>query len=309
MKIGSVAFGLVLSLCAAGWLWRTSDSSVPSVRAVAVAKVEQPTNPVPTQPSNSHVAPELAKGPTFGTQVLALWSMDGEQLLTAYRRGLASKEIEDKYLAYRALDICISTLIPSPRAEIGGTNGDTIRRADAARHDLRKKCAPFLVLPRDELQRNARSLLATIEGPTSPFRGEFLTLAPDDPSIGNDLVRQRLHNAITDHGGGALQWAGPALADWLAQPSTMLPKSQEHLRLSQHLHEAVTLARCELGMDCGHSSNALLVTCAVYSSCADSYEDVVLASLPSTQEQEAVRAQAKLIAKAVRTKQLHLLGL
>ena len=165
-----------------------------------------------------------------------------------------------------------------------------VRRADQAWAAVAARCEGLRGLPdREALERRLDPVPAHERTAAGAPAAEALWLA----------------QAFGRHGGEALLWAGDALEAWLDR-RTGEPDGD---RLETLDPEAIQIARCHFGEDCGPGSDAAHAACLTLGACEGDLAERLLSTLASRPARERVRRQADALVEALTSGDLARYGL
>jgi hypothetical protein len=199
-------------------------------------------------------------------------------------RAAESDDVRLRAQAYRLLRDCAPVLAPGSARPLVAPPAwmawETVRRADQAWQALASRCESLQGLPdRDKLQRRL--------DPVPAF----------DPNQGPPLAADGRWLAATfrEHGAAALLWAGDALAAYNEQRSS----AADGDGFETLDPEAVQIARCRLGEDCGADSDAAQAACLTVGACEGDVPQRILSTLGSRAVRERVLRQAAALAESL----------
>jgi hypothetical protein len=197
---------------------------------------------------------------------------------------LQSEDPQLRGQAWRLLRHCALVLSTAARPLVAPPPwlpSDRVRQADRAWEAVAGRCDSLRGLG------NPEALLRQLD-PVPPFHArEPHPLQAEGRWLADTFRRE---------GATALGWAGDALADYLEQRLGQ-PDGDAFEPLEP---EAIQIARCRFGEDCGAESDAALEACLTLGACDGDLERRLLSSLRSRPERERVLRQAEALAAALR---------
>jgi hypothetical protein len=246
-------------------------------RAAAIVPIALPPVPLPRL-----AAPAPAPHAGAGATPAASQPPDAAEFV---RAALRSEDLRLRAQAWRLLRACEFVLAPAQArplvAPAAWMQWETVRRADAAWQALSERCRPLGALG---------------DGPSLQRR-----LDPVPPAAGSGAATaQWLAASFERHGGAALLWAGDALVAHVERRRD----DPDGDRFDTLDPEAVQIARCRFGEDCGPDSAAAHAACLTLGACEGDVPQRLLSSLGSRPDRERVLRQAAALAEGLRSRRM-----
>nr|WP_316640036.1 hypothetical protein [uncultured Roseateles sp.] len=242
-----------------------------------------------------------------------LWASSPEALFNVYKHGRESESAVEKYLALQALSFCLPIAMNRANNQLPADAVLNMVSVYRSRNELQERCRLFFGVSHDELRKANTELLAAVNDGSSPVNAAAMELRRDESDARTIKDTQSaLLRTLENHKSDALLWAGPGLGTWLehAAGNNALRGSIDPVLLqTDHIAEAMMIAMCDMGYDCGKDSLLYMRLCATAAQCSASVAAQVLENLPSDASRQLVKQQARVIAEAIATKQFVRLGL
>jgi hypothetical protein len=271
-----------------------SQSSMRNIPAIAQGTFEAATAaPAPRLESSLRAA-------DFQGETFALLGSGMASIFDVFKAGVRSGIQEREYLAYLAYDACLSYVHPtSTPLEKPFPDGDSMRRAQAIKAQMKIRCEGFVTLRTEDLLRMGRELHERMISDEMVFSTNYAGM-PRSPTD-DDVKRagDRLSDVLTRYGPVALLSNSGNLVHWLSEAGRNLPDVKMESSLREEpgtLTDAVNVAICFAGFDCSASSTLYGISCGAHHDCASSMEESILAT--AGDKRARTLFQAKVIADA-----------
>lgn len=232
-------------------------------------------------------------------------------LFEVYKLGRASERPEERYLAFRAHDLCRAYVRRAsyPAAE-AHPDGDSMRRATAIQALMLTRCKGFESERLNQFLDDGKKLTAWYVDENNPMSPNFVHLPRHASPEQIETLRQRWLGLIEQQGASAIAGREGSFSEFLEVVGTKQDAgAQNGLKLrSPEAIAAASLALCHAGFDCSATSNTYGVVCGVHGSCEPSLAQVFLKGL-SADEAAAVNARAQWLGRSLAARDVVALGL
>ncbi len=232
-------------------------------------------------------------------------------LFEVYKLGRASERQEERYLAFRAHDLCRASVRRSsyPAADVH-PDGDSMRRAAVIQALMTARCKGFESERVNQFIEDGKKLTAWYVDENNPMSPNFVHLPRNASPEQLETLRMRWNELIEQYGASAIAGRESSFSEFLeVAGKSQDAGAQDGVKMRPlEAIAAASLALCHAGFDCSATSNAYGVVCGVHGSCEPSLALAFLKGL-SADEAAAVDARAQWLGRALVARDVVALGL
>ena len=244
--------------------------------------------------------------------VRKLGALNAFDLFQAYKKGLTSIDIADKYIAAQALSYCLPSILNRNIANPPWIKLYTRVEVMQARDALSERCKFFAAADRIEILASEKLLDKQVAAPDSPMNPASFELRRGQIDEAEVKAAQQVVRGLLDRfGADALLWVAPALETLMERELGRARNSStiDPVLTDGNLSAAINIAMCQLEFPCGKDSIIYMNLCTAAFQCGESVDEQIISHIEDQHARLRVLHQAKVIVEAISQKQYERLGL